>query len=316
MSSRNPIILVAFVLVVIVVAAIVVVYNDDSCTVTFKLDRNTDYQTVEVESGSMIPEPSVPNISDTESFYYLAGWKDSYGNSWDFSTPIHDDVVLYADKQKICDTYYSGFILRLNMELRDGWRHTILWGDGSTSTYPESIQPSHEYRIPGTYTISINSMNESGEIISSNHIWKPMTDSVGSLIPAIDSRFSFRIYYDITDQYNSDLGSGELYALGHKVVGGLFNGTKLSQSIIDGMNEVRDISHARVYSEGVWNYSHTEGGREYLEVGNFEVFRVVYDSSSYDLISENGLILAMHVGGDVNLNFDWGGDPWGEWTKL
>ena len=39
-------------LVVVVVAAILIIYSDDdSCTVTFKLNYNTEYQTVEVESG-------------------------------------------------------------------------------------------------------------------------------------------------------------------------------------------------------------------------------------------------------------------------
>ena len=316
MSLRNPIILVAFISVVIFVAAIVVVYNDDSCTVTFKLDYNTEYQTVEVESGTVVIEPSVPSISDTESFYYLAGWKDSYGNSWDFSTPIQDDVVLYADKEKICDTYYLGFDLCLNMYLTNGWSHTILWGDGSTSTYPEDRQPRHEYRIPGTYTITINSTSPSGEIHVSNHIWKPMTDSVGSLVPAIDSRFSFRIIREITDQYGNVQGYGEIHACGHDISRATLGGGDVDQSIIDRMNEIRDLSHARVYSEGVWNYSHSEGGHINFPPGNYEVFRVVYDSSSYDLISEKGWVIAIHVGGDVDLNYDWVSNSWGKWTKL
>ena len=319
MVSRNTSVFVIIAIIVVIIAAIVVpafIRDNNTCHVTFVVDRGSEYQSLEVESGSTIPEPAVPNMSNSETFYYLAGWVDQDGNSWDFDTPVSDDITLYADKRELCDTYYLGFELNLNFDLRDGWTHYISWGDGSVSTYPDdSIQPDNLYTESGTFTITIQSTNSLGESYISYHTWEPLCDSSGSVVPAADSRFSLKVDREISDKDGTVLGNGLIHVYGHDISSASIYGMEYDQSVIDRMNEIRDLSHARVNSEGIWTYTHSEGGHPNISPGNYEVYRIVYDDSSYDLISENGLVIAIHVGGDVNLNFDWASGDWGVWTK-
>lgn len=318
MASRNNWVIALVAVVVIIVAAVAVLslVRDDTCHVSFIIDEGSEYQSLEVDSGSTIPEPAIPVLSDSETFYYLAGWIDADGLLWDFDTPISHNITLYADVRELCDTYYLGFELNLNFDLREGWNHHISWGDGSVSTYPDdSIQPDHLYTEPGTFTITIQSTNSEGESYFSYHTWEPMCDSFGSVVPAADSRFSFNVVREISDGDETVLGYGLIHVYGHEVSSASINGREYDQSVIDRMNEIRDLSHARVYSEGIWTYTQTEGGHRNLTPGDYEVYRIEYDDSSYDLISENGLVIALHVGGDLNLNFDWASGDWGEWTK-
>ena len=321
MASRNALIIgIVAILVIVVVAVVALSTQDDSndtCRVTFAIDRDTEFQTIEVDSGSKVPEPVSPNISNEERFYFVTGWSDSQGNLWDFDDPVSENMTLYAEKQLLCNTYCSGFELNLNINtsVGDGWSHYISWGDGDTSSYPDSIQPDHTYSRSGTYTITIQSTSPAGESYVSQHLWTPLCDSVGVLVPLTNTSLAPRVTWNVTDEYGNDLGRGYLHVYGHEVDNGTLNGRDLDQSTIDRINEIRDLSHARVYSDGMWTYTRVVDSSGSMVPGDFEVFRIVYDSGSYDLISENGFIISMHVGGDINLNYDWGYFERGYWTK-
>ena len=77
-------------------------------TVTFDFDNGTEAENKQVKNGEKVTPPTAPTKED----YIFAGWytKDTSGNwaakPFDFSTPIKDNITLYARWEKVpVDTY-------------------------------------------------------------------------------------------------------------------------------------------------------------------------------------------------------------------
>ena len=117
--------------------------------------------------------------------------------------------------------------------------------------------------------------------------------------------------YDVTDSSGSSLGTGFVLVSGQTIVAAEINGLELNDSTIDRMNDLRDLSRAEVYEDGLWEYSMTTvNGQQYTS--SVMVYKIEYSTSTYDLITEDGDVLEVHVGSDVGLNFVVSD----HWTKL
>lgn len=309
-------IVIAIALVAIVAGAYILYDGDERHRVTFLQDDGTVYSTFEVEDGTIITQPNGPIVSDEEQFRFITGWYDIQGEKWDFDDPVTSNLFLSPTTERLLNVDCRGFYLFLNIDLehRD-WTVDVSWGDGTTSSYPEEVQPYHQYSESGTYTITTTITDPDGNVYTAQHPWEPYSDSRGNLVPYADTMLSTRASYDITNVHGNRIGSGEMHIYGHDIRDATFNGSDLSPETIDAMNRIRDLSKSVISSDGMWRYTTTDY-KDSPVYYDYEVYRIQYDSDSYDLISENGRVIAVHVGGDVNLNYDW--DYWevGNWEKL
>lgn len=276
------------------------------CEVSFIIDVNGShsvYRTVTVEAGSTIPRPEDPSINVHNSYYYLVDWVDKQGNAWNFSERIYDDMSLYADAAVLFSTMYSGFTLHLNIDqdVRD-WTHVISWGDGTVETYTSDPQPDHEYSSARTVTVRVQSTSPDGDTYTSYYVEELLSDSTGAIVPASNTSGAPVVNYNVFNQNGMEIGDGFILVSGHEIVDAELNGSNLDANTIQRMNDLRDLSKSRVYSEGLWRYS-VVGYNGVTYDYDIEVYRIQYDSQTYDLISENGRTIEVHVGGDINLNF-------------
>ncbi len=81
--------------------------NEKYFNVSFKLDTHTTYFTQSVSKGDCVTEPKSP----TKDGYAFVGWRlDGENELFDFSTPILDNLVLYAKWDKISISYVVKFL--------------------------------------------------------------------------------------------------------------------------------------------------------------------------------------------------------------
>lgn len=81
--------------------------NEKYFNVSFKLDTHTTYFTQSVSKGDCVTEPKSP----TKDGYAFVGWHlDGENELFDFSTPIVDNVNLYATWDKLPISYVVNFL--------------------------------------------------------------------------------------------------------------------------------------------------------------------------------------------------------------
>ena len=290
------------------------IWEVDQCQVTFMIDvtnNHSIYQTVTVNAGDAVSRPANPNIVAGNTYYYFIGWNDQFGESWDFNDPVYEDTTLYANAERLYSTLQTGFSLYLNIDqaVQNGWTHRISWGDNTADTSRNDPQPDHQYNRAGEYTVTVESTSPSGIRYSSHCTVEFLSDSRGNMIPMVGGGSSAS--YDVTDSSGSSLGTGFVLVSGQTIVAAEINGLELNDSTIDRMNDLRDLSRAEVYEDGLWEYSMTTvNGQQYTS--SVMVYKIEYSTSTYDLITEDGDVLEVHVGSDVGLNFVVSD----HWTKL
>lgn len=81
--------------------------NEKYFNVSFKLDIHTTYCTQSVSKGDLVTAPKTP----TKDGYVFVGWHlDGESKIFDFSTPILDNLILYAKWDKISISYVVKFL--------------------------------------------------------------------------------------------------------------------------------------------------------------------------------------------------------------